>query len=726
MANPFVRTAGQLMFAWSLVGIELEVLTSCDKLKLGNKNLEVYQMLVQQVARDNSGPSLARRKDATCFLRWILSVMNNSTVQACHQKAMGSKTMERRVSTVILNVYQSTGNEKEDDSRQSLENHRKLDEIRRFHNKKFEEGHDVHRNLALAEGYVRPNKKGEYQYVSGVMGIAYNPFLNSEAASAYRNHEVAELLKFWTDKIIVVDPMEREKPSLGRLLEPTPKVISVPRSSKRVELRMGNGNGMMTTNLGTVWKLQRPSWCPHPHASLIEEVTERVRLTPTKDEDLGTLDVIHKLILPQSKESDGTTSELGSLKKLEPGSCLDLTCGGGGHTCDGRSCVTIQYFQGEDLVTWFGDITEREKSEVQIMAECYTNFTVNVATALGFFSRICSLQSLEMLESEHHLVTALSVESWPGALQTTQKHIRGWKIGLEAEMGFPVSEVYDLPVNAKSLVGSVVANVCGSHYPLHMARVEVSSQRILVDKAFSAPKCVRLARMSHHSHGLLRKILGTVPRAQRDELSEIWGEELLSLGDENRSDFERQNAIGKPISDVPAPEEDDVVHEKMMELEPLLEASGERNLRSIEITHGECPCHCLAQTVWYPEHTNLCLVRDVEEIQSIGLPDLQQKVTILVVSTMLALRWIEENVTKYRESKTHTAESIHAIDYSRRLELFETVCKVFAIPMEIRHVWSRIRFFPWFKATLTSWLYIATKDHMKNYQKEYRQEYRRT
>ena len=102
--------------------------------------------------------------------------MTNRTVQACHQKAPGSKTMERRVSTVILNVYQITGIEKEDDSRQSLENHGKLDEIRRFHNKKFEEGHDVQRNLALAEGYVRPNKKGEYQYVSGVMGIAYNPF----------------------------------------------------------------------------------------------------------------------------------------------------------------------------------------------------------------------------------------------------------------------------------------------------------------------------------------------------------------------------------------------------------------------------------------------------------------------------------------------------------------------------------------------------------------------
>ena len=119
MANPFVRTAGQLMFEWSLAGVELEVLTSHDKLKLGNKNQQVYQMLVQHIARDNSSLSLARRKNATCFLRWIMSVITDSTVQMYYQKAMGSKTMERRISTVILNVYQSTGIEKEDGSRQS-------------------------------------------------------------------------------------------------------------------------------------------------------------------------------------------------------------------------------------------------------------------------------------------------------------------------------------------------------------------------------------------------------------------------------------------------------------------------------------------------------------------------------------------------------------------------------------------------------------------------------
>ena len=129
MANPFIRTAGQL-----------------------------------------TSIRTAACWDATCFLRWTMSMMTDSTILACHQRAIRSKTLERRVSTVILNVNQSTGIEKEDGSRQSLESQRKLDEIRRFYNKKFEEKHDVHRNLAS----------------SGV------PFLDLEAGGAHRNYEVAE------------------------------------------------------------------------------------------------------------------------------------------------------------------------------------------------------------------------------------------------------------------------------------------------------------------------------------------------------------------------------------------------------------------------------------------------------------------------------------------------------------------------------------------------------
>ena len=278
-------------------------------------------------------------------------------------------------------------------------------------------------------------------------------------------------------------------------------------------------------------------------------------------------------------------------------------------------------------------------------------------------------------------------------------------------MGFPVSEAYNFPMKAKSLVGSVMANRCLSLYPLHMAMVKASNQRVLIDKAFSIPKCVRLARLSHHSHRLLKKILRAVLGDQRENSIEILGEELLSSEIENTIDFERQNTIGKALNSDPAMEENDVTHEKMMKLEPLLEASGKRNLRSINLTHGDCPCHCLSQKVWYPEHSNICLTWDVEEVRPTGLPDHQQKVNLFK----------EENLTKYRQSTAPTAQSIHVIYYNRRLELFETACKVFSIPMEVRHVWSRIRFLPWFRATLTSWLYTVTKDHMKKHQKEYRQ-----
>ena len=229
-------------------------------------------------------------------------------------------------------------------------------------------------------------------------------------------------------------------------------------------------------------------------------------------------------------------------------------------------------------------------------------------------------------------------------LQMVQKHIRGWKIGLEVEMGFHVSEAYSLPTNAKSLVGSLMADLSGNHSPLRMAMVEASSQRRFIDKTFSILKCVLLARMSHHSHRLLKKILGAVPEDQRENLSEIWGEELLSLENENTSDFERQNTIGKAMNSAPAMEGNDVKHEKMMEFEPMLEDSGERNLWSISLTHGECPCHCLAQTVWFPEHSNLCLIWDVEETRSVGLPDHQQKFALFAVSSILALQWIAENV----------------------------------------------------------------------------------
>ena len=115
-----------------------------------------------------------------------------------------------------------------------------------------------------------------------------------------------------------------------------------------------------------------------------------------------------------------------------------------------------------------------------------------------------------------------------------------------------MSEAYRLPMNAKSLVGSVMANLCGSHHPLHMSMVEPSSQRVMIDKAFSVPMCVRLARLSHHSPQLLRKMLGAVPGPRVEDLRNTWVEELLSLEKENSSDLGKQSTSGKTLNNAQA------------------------------------------------------------------------------------------------------------------------------------------------------------------------------
>ena len=52
-----------------------------------------------------------------------------------------------------------------------------------------------------------------------------------------------------------------------------------------------------------------------------------------------------------------------------------------------------------------------------------------------------------------------------------------------------------------------------------------------------------------------------------------------------------------------------------------LERYGEQGLDPSWMVHGDYPCHCVAENVWYSEKINTCLIWDVEEIHAIGLPD---------------------------------------------------------------------------------------------------------
>ena len=141
-----------------------------------------------------------------------------------------------------------------------------------------------------------------------------------------------------------------------------------------------------------------------------------------------------------------------------------------------------------------------------------------------------------------------------------------------------------------------------------------------------------------------------------------------------------------------------------MEVEPLVEASGKRNWRSIMLTHDEFTCHCLLQTWWYPKHSNLMLIWYSGELLSMGLPDSSQPITIVIVRVMMAIRWLEAHVKENNRQEVPTREQLWKLDCLKDLDLFERRCK---------------RSMPWFRANMTAWLYEYAKKHMSKHGRVY-------
>ena len=260
------------------------------------------------------------------------------------------------------------------------------------------------------------------------------------------------------------------------------------------------------------------------------------------------------------------------------------------------------------------------------------------------------------------------------------------------------------------MVGSTLAPMCKSRYPVHFVAVDVKSTRTIVDQAFSVPKGVRLTRMSEKSYDLLCKMFSAVPERKKEELESILGRKFMGYLSGNFSDFERQKQRGSTVTDYNTVDENDEVHRVMMEVEPLLEASVKRNWRSIMLTHDEFPCHCLLQTWWYPERSNLVLIWDSGELLSMGSPDSSRPITIVIVGVMMAIRWLEAHVRENSRQEAPTREQLQKLDCPKDLDLFETMCK---------KIWARRRLMPWFRANMTAWLYEYAKKHMSKHGRVY-------
>ena len=489
-----------------------------------------------------------------------------------------------------------------------------------------------------------------------------------------------------------------------------------------MEFGLGFSDELLRTSLMAVWELMRPSWCPSPNADSILRATQDVQRELNADCNLRDLNIIYNVMITASRSNGEDKVELpcwGPEDWVKPGSCLAEVCGLEGHVCGGLDCVKTLEKQHKQLTVWFGNVVMKARTETELIADCHGGTEVNLVTALGFYSMFGCLESLLNLEQKHEMVTSISVDVFPGVLQTEQNHIGKWREAIETEMNIRYSETYCRPSGARYLVGSTLAPMCKSKYPVHFVAVDVKSTRTIVDQAFSVPKCVRLARMSERFYELLCKMFSAVPERTKEELESILGKKFMGYVSGNFSDFERQKQRGSTVTDYNTVDENDEVHRVMMEVEPLLEASGKRNWRSIMLTHDEFLCHCVLQTWWHPKRSNLMLIWDSGELLSMGLPDSSQPITIVIVGIMMAIRWLEAHVKENNRQEAPTKEQLRKLDCLKDLDLFETMCKILSIPMEVKKVWARKRLMSWFRANMTAWLYEYARKHMSKHGRVY-------
>ena len=304
------------------------------------------------------------------------------------------------------------------------------------------------------------------------------------------------LLRFWTSRIATIRSVSKQQTRLGLVLEEKVTAPSVPKSDNRVEFELGFSDELLRTSLMVVWELMKPSWCPTPNTDLILRATQDVQREFNSDCNLRDLNIVYNLMTTTSKSNGEDKEELPGPEPedwVKPGSSLAEVCGLEGHIYGGLDCLKTLEKQQKQLMLLFGNIVMKAKTETNLIADCHGGTEVNLVTALGFYSMFGSLKSLLNLEQKHEMVTAISLEVFPGVLQTEQKHIRKWREAIEAEMNIRHSETYRRQSGARYLVGSTLGPMCKSRYPVHFVAVDVKSTRTIVDQAFSVPRSVRLA-----------------------------------------------------------------------------------------------------------------------------------------------------------------------------------------------------------------------------------------
>ena len=201
LAYPCTRTELQVRLAWCLMGIKKSEYEANNDSKSKEQELELMEALRMLISRDDSAIAWAKRRDALCFVIFVVDRIPTPVLGECIKKTIrqGGVDGERNFLRALLELYQDMPLARPNKELNDMESYHRLEEVIRYSNKELKMSRETIEAVRGQKDYTTLEKFKSFQYVSGISGMAYNPFVNEEARAAYFDYEQVIVLDFWVE-----------------------------------------------------------------------------------------------------------------------------------------------------------------------------------------------------------------------------------------------------------------------------------------------------------------------------------------------------------------------------------------------------------------------------------------------------------------------------------------------------------------------------------------------
>ena len=202
------------------MGIKKSEYEANNDSKSKEQELELMGALRVLISRDNSAIAWAKRKDALCFVRFVVDLIPTMVLRECIKTIrQAGVDFERNFLNASLDPYQEMPLPKPNKEANDMESYRRLEEVRRYSNKELKVSRESIKAVRGQKDYATLGKLKSFQYVSGVPGMAHNLFMDEEAGEAYFDYEQVVLLDFWVERVKETGVLMVEPPKLGIISE---------------------------------------------------------------------------------------------------------------------------------------------------------------------------------------------------------------------------------------------------------------------------------------------------------------------------------------------------------------------------------------------------------------------------------------------------------------------------------------------------------------------------